>query len=189
MSKTYKIPTIEDFIYKAGNDQALKKCFEDWPRELNNFPDCVKKQWPFRHRDARNAWFCGQYDIEKWSFSLGEFSNPEILKIKHIDKQRMEELDKVIKCNLTDPRRNQSKTWLEQFLFENGTFPVPIIVAVDAGRLSHPLQLGFPNETMSEPTQLIEGNRRLGNLRYMIKSNNPNLKEKHQVWVMKFNHT
>ena len=71
-----------------------------------------------------------------------------------------------------------------EFMMKSGTFPVPIIVAHNAGNQLH--HKSFNGEFMLEPYHLIEGNRRLAFLRAMIQKGHEKLQEKHKVWLVTF---
>lgn len=147
-----------------------------WPVALSGIPRAIVEDWIYRHwHDFRNHWM--QMQPHRWEFARASFSSFEILSIGHIGTW-IPELDAEGVEYVTGAPR--SRTRLAQFMLANGTFPVPIIVARDAGRIIHPRSGG---ESMKEPYQLIEGHCRLACLRGMINSRHPNLSARHEVWV------
>ncbi len=72
-----------------------------------------------------------------------------------------------------------------EFMQENGTFPVPIIVAHNAGKVLHHKSLN--HEFMLEPYHILEGNRRLAFLRAMIQKQHEKLKKNHKIWLVTIN--
>lgn len=157
--------------------------FEDyvsrWPKELCNFPVSVIEDWVYLH----NPQFIGMWAPlrpELWTFSLREMSNEEIMSIQHLDGE-LEHYDYVGNKLLgtTDPYQR-----LAQYMGKNGTYPVSIIVAVNAEGIQHPK--GRAGELMKTPLQLIEGHRRLGLLREMNRREWPALRPTHDVWALSF---
>lgn len=159
--------------------EPFEKYFSRWPRELCNFPRYVIEHWVYRHNlQFLDMW--APLRPELWTFSLQEMTNEEIMSVQHLDGE-LEHYDSVGRKLLgtTDPHQK-----LAQYMSMNGTYPVPIIVALNAEGIQHPK--GREGELMKTPLQLIEGHRRLGLLREMNRRSWPTLKSKHEVWTLSF---
>lgn len=165
-----------DFEPEESFETYLKK----WPKNLSNIPSSIIEQWCYRHNEVFvKSW--QSYSPEKWSFRLETFSNKEILKIEHLDG----ELENWEATGINLLKKHHASNWLCNYMLTNGTFPEPIIVAMDGGKLKHPKSL--PGEFMKEPYQLIEGHRRLGILRAMLHNEELKVMELHKVWLLMFN--
>lgn len=161
-----------DFEVESFNDYYAR-----WPDHLSSIPRSVVEDWVYRHwQDFKNHWAAMQ--PHQWGFERASFSNSEILSIDHIGTW-ISELDAEGVEYVTGKPRSRTK--LAQHMLANGTFPVPIIVARNAGHVQHPRSGG---ERMKEPYQLIEGHCRLACLRGMINAAHPNLAPTHEVWVV-----
>jgi hypothetical protein len=160
-------------------EESLESYLEKWPEQLDNIPECVIDQWCYRHNDIFIKSWSG-YKPENWDFELVKLDCNQIFEIEHLDGE-LDHYDYVGDEFIKHPYK---RDFVANYMLEHGTFPQPIIVAVDAGELEHPKSL--PGECMKEPYQLIEGHRRLGLLRAMINSGVATAKS-HKVWLMKFN--
>ncbi|WP_414430932.1 hypothetical protein ACMG4M_05955 [Alcanivorax sp. IL3] len=162
-----------------GDQEGLEDYLANWPEHLKNIPECVIEQWIYRHNDTFIDLWSG-YEPENWGFELVQFDNDEVFEIMHLEGE-LEQYDYVGEEFIKQPYK---RGYLADYMLENGTFPQPIIVAIDAGDLEHPRS--HPGEYMEEPYQLIEGHRRLGLLRTMI-NNGLETTNFHEVWLMHFN--
>ncbi len=164
-----------------GYGDYVVESFEDyyarWPAELSKIPKMVVEDWIYRHWSCfSNRWIPLQPHL--WKYEIALLTCEEILSIDHV-LTWIQELDAEGVEYVTGKPRAQSR--LAQFMLTNGTFPLPIIVAQNAGHAIYP-QSG--NLRMKEPLQLIEGHCRLACLRGMINSNHKNLQAKHQIWLV-----
>ncbi len=164
--------------YGEFSQESFANYYKRWPTSLNNIPKCIVEHWIYRHREDFQQWI--QLRPHEWKYELKEFSNEEILTISHI-YDWIKNLHDEGKEYVSHSKR--SETWLAQYMLENGTTPVPIIVGNFFGNIKHPKAHNSCN--MKEPYQLLEGHSRLGCLFGMIDSRHPNLKTKHKVWVCK----
>lgn len=156
--------------------EPFESYFARWPKSLAAMPKSIIEDWVYRHwRDFSAYWL----DLEPhtWSYELAQFPNECILSIGHVGRW-IADLDAEGVEYVSDAPR--SKTKLAQYMLREGTFPVPILVAENAGAVVHPRTRG---ERMKEPYQLIEGHCRLACLRGMIQARHPNLLQVHRVWV------
>ena len=156
--------------------ESFESYYARWPKILAEIPKGVVEDWVHRHwRDFRNHWV----DLEPhmWRYELELFSCGDILRIDHIGTW-IRELDAEGVEYVSGAPRSQTR--MAQFMLKNGTYPVPILVAKDAGHVVHPRSA---REPMKAPLQLIEGHCRLACLRGMINSSHPNLAREHAVWV------
>lgn len=174
-----KYPPVKgygDFVVESLEDYLAR-----WPAELSTIPNQVVEDWIYRHwRDFEDHWSALKPHL--WTYETTTFSNAEILSIDHVGTW-IQKLDAEGVEYVTGARR--STTRLAQYMLTNGSFPVPIIVAQDAGHVVHPRNGG---ELMKEPFQLIEGHCRLACLRGMINSKHPNLGTNHKVWLVAIPH-
>ncbi len=156
--------------------ESFESYYARWPAAFSAIPKLVVEDWIYRHwGDFSDYWI----DLEphNWIYESKRFSSADILKIDHISTW-IRELDaEGVEYVSNAPR---SRTRMAQFILTNGTFPVPILVAKNAGHVIHPRSA---KEPMKEPLQLIEGHCRLACLRGMINSNHPNLAVEHESWV------
>jgi hypothetical protein len=161
-----------------GNIQAesFEEHYARWPAALSGIPRGIVQDWIHRHwSDFRRHWV--KLTPHRWSFELASLSNDQVLSIGHVGTW-ISELDaEGVEFVTGKPR---SRTRLAQFMLENGTFPVPIIVARDASHMVHPRSGG---ELTKAPYQLIEGHARLACLRGMINVGHSRLAERHDVWI------
>lgn len=156
-----------DLEVESFNDYVAR-----WPRELANFPECVIRNWVYRHwSDFKNLWM--NRSIQNFAFSEREFSNAESMQVSHVGKW-LETLDHW--GDELFSKQLRQETWLARYMLANGTTPAPIIVATGAEGLEHPR--GGPMQAI----QLIEGHMRLAYLRGMIRHAHPPLKPSHAVW-------
>lgn len=168
----------------AEPNESFEAYRHRWPTELDHFPDCVIRQWPYEVDEVAQA--LGEIeDLSEWTFERVHFSNDQIMTIRHYLYDEKLMFGKAEKW--FGPGRHHAPAFLD-FMKERGTYPVPIIVAVDAEDRVHPYLAYHRGETelMCAPYHLIEGNRRWALLRQMIQAQHPNLLEQHQVWLLKF---
>lgn len=165
----------------AGWGDLDKETFESyyarWPAELRSIPELVVKDWIYRHwRDFNHYW--APLQPHMWTFTRTAFSNDQIMTIDHIASW-ISELDLEGEEYVNGAPRSEAR--FARYMLSNGTFPLPPIVAKDAGDINHPRGHG---ERMKEPFQLIEGHCRLACMRGMIRSNHPRLPKMHDVWLV-----
>lgn len=160
-------------------EESFESYLNKWPAELDNIPNCVIEQWCYRHNDQFiESW--SSYNPEKWSFELVRFDNDMVYEIGHL-KNELNHYDHVGRQYI---KYEHTRDFVGTYMLNYGTFPQPIIVAVDGGKLEHPRSR--PGELMKEPYHLIEGHRRLGMLREMIRQGQQ-VSKVHPVWLMSFN--
>jgi hypothetical protein len=157
--------------------EPFQSYLERWPDELSNVPEDVIEHWLYRHNDQVSD-FCEVYDLGTWSFELSTFDNGHILEVLHFEDE-LEKLDATGDRLIMEGMPGYDTA---DYMLEYGTFPCPIIVAHMAGDHRHHKSVG--DETMLEPYHLIEGHRRLGFIRAMIRNNHPKLLRAHEVWVV-----
>ena len=163
--------------YGEEDVETFDDYFARWPANLSSIPKDVIRDWIYRHWGEFNHHWSHLHP-HTWSYELEQFSNDEILSIDHISNW-MANLDAEGIEYVSDTPR--SKTDLAQYMLNNGTFPIPILVAKNAGHVIYPHGGG---EHMKDPLQLIEGHSRLACIRGMIHSNHANLKQQHDVWLV-----
>jgi len=171
---TVKAPSVRN--YEDFNVEPFETYLQRWPQELSNFPACVIKNWVHRHWTEFSLWL--EFDLQPFEFKSTQFSNPEVMAIGHFDDW-FRTLDYWGDELFTDKLRRS--TWLASYMLEHGTSPAPVIVAMNADHIKHPLN-GF----LKAPTHLIEGHMRLAYLRGMIRHHHPSLKDSHAIWQLYF---
>lgn len=157
--------------------ESLESYLDRWPDELSNVPEDVIEHWLYRHNEQVED-FCEVYDLGAWNFEIQSFDNEKIFEILHFEDE-LEKLDATGERLIAEGMPGYDTG---DYMLENGTFPCPIIVAHMAGGHSH--HKGIGDETMLEPYHLIEGHRRLGFIRAMIRNDHPSLQEAHDAWVV-----
>lgn len=160
----------------SHENESFEEYINRFPRELAHVPEDLVKSWFWYHNDQ--AVECSTiYDFKKWKFRSEKFSNEEIMKIRHYDYY-LSKLDEKGEVFLRGRMEGYDTA---DFMLDNGTFPCAILITEDCGKHKHHQSVG--DETMLEPYQIIEGNRRLGFLRALINTDHPNLRAWHSVWV------
>lgn len=181
--RRYGIPLL---LHSGINPEPFSDYYSRWPYRLNNFPKEVIEEWIYRHYPNFLEWY-QMYEISEWTFERKTLTSQETECIEHLEG----ELDHWLELgeDWLNPygQHQHYEVWLRTFMLENGTFPTPIIISEDAGGKLHPKSRSYGDDYMQEPLQLIEGHKRLGFIRALIKSNNMNLKNKHAVWALFFN--
>jgi hypothetical protein len=165
-------------VRRYGNidSEDFDAYYARWPARLQAIPRQVVQDWVHRHwRDFKQHWI--DLAPHTWRYDSEVFSNAEILSIDHIATW-IPELDAEGVEYVSGAPRGQTR--MAQYMLNHGTFPVPILVARNAGHVVHPRSA---REPMKEPLQLIEGHCRLACLRGMINANYPSLALRHRVWV------
>lgn len=156
--------------------ESFEAYYARWPKALAGLPEAIVRDWVYRHwRCFSERWI--ELAPHTWRFELAEFSNDEILAIDHVGTW-IADLDAEGVEYVGDFPR--ARTRLGQYMLTHGTFPVPIIVAKDAGHVELPRSDG---KRMRTPLQLIEGHARLACLRGMIHAGHPRLQASHAVWL------
>lgn len=157
--------------------ESFETYYARWPDNFSSIPREVVEDWIYRHwADFRAHW--ASLRPHEWTFVKAQFLNHQIREIDHIGTW-IAELDAEGVEYVTGAPR--SRTRLAQFMLSSGTYPVPIIVARDAGHVIHPRS---NSEPMKHQYQLIEGHCRLACLRGMINAEHPNLADVHEVWLV-----
>lgn len=162
--------------------ESFEDYYAKWPTNLEGIPKSVVEDWVYRHWHCFRSRWIGLAP-HKWTYRSVLFSSAQIMTIDHV-LSWIPELDAEGVEFVTGAPR--SKTRLGQFMLANGTFPVPIVVAENAGHIICPRS---GNARMKEPLQLIEGHTRLACLRGMINSQFPSLQTHHQVWLVNIPHS
>ena len=157
--------------------ESFDSYYSRWPKELTNIPEDVVRHWIYYHNGF--FWEGGIiYEIDRWSFDLKVFSNEKIMEIAHYPS----EIERMDYNGETLMKKGMPGYDTAEYMLQHGTFPCPIIVAYNAGAHKHAKSIG--TETMLEPYHLVEGHRRLGFARGMIRHNYKHLKREHKVWLV-----
>jgi hypothetical protein len=154
--------------------ETFDQYYSRWPAALQNFPECVVKNWVYRHWQQFSDWWNGP-SIAQFSFDRSTFDNFQITGIGHVDDW-LDTLD-YWGDELFQSRQRQS-TWLGNYMLSNGTAPAPIIVATNAAGFE------YPRGGTMKASQLVEGHMRLAYLRGMIRHKHSELKPAHSVWAL-----
>lgn len=146
------------------------------PSVFNRVPDLVIETWIYRHWSDFRSWL--KLNPLNWRYSLTSLSSEEILKISHVND--WPDTLRYWGDDLLDGNSRKT-TWLGRYMLKHGTTPTPMIVAVGAGAIEHPRELGY---TMKEPYQIIEGHMRLAYLQGLIRRHHPTIMEAHAVYLV-----
>lgn len=181
--RRYGIPLL---VHSGINPEPFSSYYSRWPYRLNNFPKEVIEEWVYRHYPNFLDWY-QMYDVSEWIFELRTLTNQEIERIEHLEGELKHWLN--LGEDWLNPHglHQHYEIWLRSHMLKNGTFPTPIIISEDAGNKLHPKSRSYGDDYMKEPLQLIEGHKRLGFIRALMKSKNMNIKNKHAAWVLFFN--
>ncbi|MCE7615488.1 hypothetical protein LZT09_12730 [Vibrio fluvialis] len=159
---------------------ADKENFTDYllrvPAELKHVPEDIIRTW-FWYHNEQAVEFSKFYDFTKWKFTAKAFTNDQILEIRHYDYY-LKRLDDKGGEFLKGRMKGYDTA---DFMRANGTFPEPILVVENGSKHKHHHSIG--DETMLEPYHIIEGQRRLGFIRAMIRAGHPKLQASHRAWV------
>jgi hypothetical protein len=171
--------TIYPPVIDYGEDEmeTFDYYFARWPKSLSSIPKEVIQDWIYRHWPQFNEYWSALRP-HTWSYKRVQFSADELLTIENVSPLMLELDAESLEYEQGGVR---SETPLADYMFANGTFPMPIIVAENAGHVVHPRGDG---EQMKVPFQLIEGHSRLACIRSMIRSGYPTLQPQHDVWVV-----
>ena len=157
-----------------------KETFADYllrmPAELAHVPEDIVRTW-FWYHNEQAVEFSSFYDFTKWKFKSKAFNNDQITDIKHYDYY-LKRLDDKGGEFLKGRMKGYDTA---DFMLANGTFPEPILVVENGSKHKHHHSIG--DETMLERYHIIEGQRRLGFIRAMIRAGHPKLQASHRAWV------
>ena len=158
-----------------------KESFDDymakWPIQLDYIPADVIREWIYRHSPiVGHVW--GDYLRQDLMFNLAEYRIEELLKISRYDLDGSIVEGKHLVQAVLDGGTGE---YVADFMCKEGEFPTPIIVAIDAGSVSHPVDPG----KMKSPCHLIEGHTRLKIFWGMYELAVP-MKKVQKVWEVRF---
>ncbi|MEZ8844593.1 hypothetical protein AB6E06_23450 [Vibrio splendidus] len=190
VGKKLKMRRIKPYLLTRLPKVKLNEPFERYkvriPVRLRHMPDDVLEQWPFEVDVVRSA-LNQVSNLASWKYQQLELTSAQVLSIRHYpyDENRLfPKAYEWIKPQGVAIRPEWFNTMLAQ-----GTFVRPIILAFEAKHHAHPvLRFEYPDiEPMFAPYHLLEGNRRLSLLRFMIENEVEGLKDKHLVWLVDMN--
>jgi hypothetical protein len=157
------------------DQEPFETYYERWPAEYAHVPALVVETWIHRHWRDFQMW--RHMRPLSWIYELRRMTSDDVMNIRHVDT--WPETLRYWGDDLMTGRSRQ-KTWLGGAMLASGTTPMPIIVAQDAGKYSHPRGHKPP---FQEPYQLIEGHMRLAYLQAMIRHAHTKLQSHHHVFV------
>lgn len=169
-------------LIPIGNDTLMdKEPFESYIKRVKhlapNIPDCILENWIYRH-----------YTSVVSDYAFLDFKNMKIER----DSWSVESIYDLIKSydegiinNLGyQIYKRKDKIWLQKYMLEHRTWPVPIIVLNNKERLfTNPA--GRP---LGDPYHLLEGHLRLNYFREIYRYEKETLKNTHEVWKVTINH-
>ncbi|MFE8698297.1 hypothetical protein ACFYKT_18395 [Cytobacillus sp. FJAT-53684] len=162
-------------LIPKGNDTLEKESFESYKGRVSssasNIPDCVLENWIYRH------YLCVVSDYSFLNFNKMQFikehrSKEDIyLLIKSYDDSWINNLGYQL-------YKRNNKSWLQDYMLKNMTWPVPIIV-LENKEASYLNDRGMK---MGVPFHLLEGHLRLNYFREIYRTENEMLKDTHLIW-------
>ncbi|MEY9978736.1 hypothetical protein [Lysinibacillus sp. RC79] len=136
-----------------------------------NIPQCVLENWIYRHYSCVMVNY-SFLKFEKMHFLKENWSIEKIYhEINSYEKGMINELGYQI-------YRNNEKSWLQKYMLENMTWPIPIIVIENKESQLINSQIVL----LGCPFHLVEGHLRLNYFREMYRTEKENLKKIHQIW-------
>jgi hypothetical protein len=155
-------------IAPEGNGTFEKEPFEKYYQRvgnlLSNVPICVFENWIYRYYSDINDY--AFLDFRQMSFKRETWDKEKIFNEvnSYDDNHLIDSLGYQI-------YKSRYQTWLQKYMLENSTWPVPIIV--------------FENNTipnMGKPYHLLEGHLRTNYFRTIYRTEKERLIDKHLIW-------
>lgn len=142
---------------------------------LPNWPECVMENWLYRHySDA--IYDYGWLRFDKVTFELILWENERIFT--DIQSHKMDCAIDGLGYQIYE-RHEKSRSWLQSYMYNNRTWPVPIIIMKNSNSIVSP-----QGECYGQPYHLIEGHLRLGYFRIIYKREKDTLKPEHNIWIL-----
>lgn len=166
-------PNFDNNTYEL---EPFENFYLSYKKYLPNFPKCVLEQWTHRHFNG----FCYDYwwiEFDRLVFEKVKFTNKMIMQI---GTHMLSTLDNWGDDFINNPNFRIKKTWLGGYMYENKTFPKPIIVF----DVENSIDFGGKKD-LYKPFHLLEGHMRLAYMRALIRYNVDNIPEIHDIWLSK----
>jgi hypothetical protein len=167
-------------LLPIGNDTLEKESFVSYKRRVSslvsNIPDCVLENWIYRHYSfvVSDYFFL---NFNRMQFTKEEWSKEDIAYlIKSYDDSLINDLGYQI-------YKRNDKTWLQKYMLENMTWPVPIIVLEN----KETFYLNHRDMKLGNPFHLLEGHLRLNYFREIYRTERESLKDRHLIWKVTIN--
>lgn len=165
-----------NLLKPIGNNIQGKESFSSYKKRVSSFlpniPTCILENWIYRHYEfvVMNYSFL---DINKMQFQRERWSKEKIFQeIYSYDESMVNDLGYQL-------YQRVDKTWLQKYMLENKTWPVPIIVIENKeNKLESPVK-----GKLGSPYHLIEGHLRLNYFREMYRNENEEMSKHHFVWI------
>ena len=177
--KTRKRIISTDALKPKNININERESFQEYKVWLNNilpnFPDDVLEQWIYRHYPYyRHYEWIGFQTI---LFNRKAITAEEI--IRDINQGECNGFLGYGEKYLYDKRNNKELNYLQIYMDDNKTWPVPIIVIDNHSDIRTP-----HGNSLGMPYHLVEGHRRLGYFHSLYKLNKNNLLNEHEVWII-----
>ncbi|KOF37820.1 hypothetical protein BA746_02160 [Vibrio parahaemolyticus] len=161
------------------NKETFESYYSRWHKSLKNIPMCVVEQWAYEHNDEFIEYW-SKLLPRKWKFHLKGLTTEQVMSIQMLEHNRKNYEHAGLVCI----EQKYARTRLSNYMFDNCTFPRPIIVFEKNEALIHPRSYG--EIAFDRDFNLAEGHTRLGLFRAMH-SRNSFFIENHDVWVIETN--
>lgn len=155
--------------------------FEDYRERvkplLPSWPLCPLEQWLYRHyADAVSEY--GWLDFRRLHFIQEIWSCRRIFD--DISTYKMKIAVDGLGYQITDNPRPM-RSWLQEYILREKTWPVPIIV------LENPIRFVSPRgDVLGQPYHLLEGHLRLGYFRRLFRRSPDEVLPHHEIWKVVF---
>ncbi len=161
-----------------NNDTIDKEPFDSYKLRvkplLPNWPDDPLEHWLYRHY----SYMIGPYGwlgFDTLHFSHGIWSSMRVYN--EVGSDGLNSIDGMgiqVYSNADSER-----TWLQNYMLREGTWPTPIIVLRNTTGMVSPR-----GEIYGTPFHLLEGHLRLGYFRNIFRRDRQSLKDLHEIWTV-----
>jgi metal-sulfur cluster biosynthetic enzyme len=145
---------------------------------LLNWPECIMENWLYRHYSYAVSEY-GWIKFDKVTFELASWKMDRIFN--DIQSHKMDCAIDGLGYQIYE-RQDKNCSWLQSYMYNNRTWPVPIIIMKNDKGIKSP-----SGEDYGQPYHLIEGHLRLGYFRTIYKREKDTLKPEHNIWIMALN--
>ena len=174
--------TNNDFLeqLKPKNGPVGVETFDSYKERVSQllprWPDCPLEQWLYRHSSLAVCDY-GWLEFQNMIFTRTTWIKEKIYS--DINTHKMERVVDDLGANITETSPDM-RSWLQEYMLNNYTWPVPIIL------LNNPDELVNPQgDRLGQPYHLLEGHLRLGYFRHLYRRDISTLLDQHDVWIVR----
>lgn len=162
-------------LMPVGNDTFDKEPFNSYKKRVSvlvpNIPECVLENWIYRH------YSCVMVDYSFLNFKEMQFTK-EIWSKEEVYHEIKSYEERIINSLGYQLYQNKMKSWLQEYILKNMTWPVPIIVLENKENN----YMNSQADLLGCPFHLLEGHLRLNYFREIYRTEKKNLKDSHEIW-------